>query len=150
MTLRFAATRPRPARPWWVLAAVLPMALAGRATHAAPRPSHPHLFFADDDVEALQKRVESGVPQQAWESIVARCESEVGPDSAGAALLQDVQDGDRALQGFCSSATRYNDPLIDLATGWALSGDRRFADRLETLLRAAQGLFPEGIDFWRQ
>ena len=86
MTTHTVAVGSSRAAPGFILAVLLLTAAVGSTASAEPDPSHPHLFFAVDGIDALRERIRSGVPRQAWESILARCESELGPDATAAAL----------------------------------------------------------------
>ena len=119
------------------------------APSAEPRP-HPHLFFTKADLPAIRKRIESGVPREAWLSITRRCEAELKPGSAAAALLEDAGRGDRSLKGFVSGKTRYTNPVMDLAFAWAVSGEAKWGARLRELVHAARQLFPDGLEFLKK
>jgi hypothetical protein len=131
-----------------VLLAPLLAALPVERVAATP-PAHPFLLFGAADVPALQAKIASGVPAQAWAALKRKVDAYVTPGPSYILTQQQIffPSGslfpDWRVYDGATAQNQIGSYLMDLSTAYMLSGDTRYSDMaIQVMLAEANSDFP--------
>jgi len=90
------------------------------------KPVHPHLMFDRADIPALREKIQSGIPQKAYDRMIERCNTKH--------LMLD------RLEKFAGGDLEVDqkDPLLELVFSYILSGDEKYKAKFLSLLDDAR------------